>query len=124
MLYTNVYESQSTGSEETDHIWATKPSGHEWTTLYKHIFISLYLKASIQNLVTTVISDKKKQQCFILTYMYMTFDQSQIMTLSLNIFIFSSSCLHLSMFRPQAAIVSKKSTYRKDYVPKFDLAVK
>ena len=51
---------------------------------------------------------------------------SQIMTLTLtlNIFIFSSSCLHLSMFRSQAAIVSKKSTDRKDYVPKFDLAVK
>ena len=46
------------------------------------------------------------------------------LTLTLNIFIFSSSCLYLSMFRPQAAIVSKKSTYRKDYVQKFDLAVK
>ena len=44
-------------------------------------------------------------------------------------FINTNSCLHLPTFRPQAAIVSEKSTvftfsHRKAYVNKFDLVVK
>ena len=46
-----------------------------------------------------------------------------------HIFINTNSCLHLPTFRPQAAIVSEKSTvltfsHRKAYVNKFDLVVK
>ena len=44
-------------------------------------------------------------------------------------FINTNSCLHLPTFRPQATIVSEKSTvftfsHRKAYVNKFDLVVK
>ena len=47
----------------------------------------------------------------------------------LHIFIYSIRCLLLPTLRSLAAIVSEKSTvftfsYRKDYVTKFDLAVK
>ena len=47
----------------------------------------------------------------------------------LHTFMRSISCLYLSTFRSQAAIVSAKSTvftfsYRKAYVSKFDLVVK
>ena len=46
-----------------------------------------------------------------------------------HIFINTNSFLHLPTFRPQAAIVSEKSTdftfsHRKAYVTKFDLVVK
>ena len=94
------------------------------------IFISLYLKAFIQNLVQigTVVSEKIR---FEFLYVH---DLGQRSRNDLDIqysltFINSLRCLLLPTFRSLAAIVSEKSNVftfsdRKAYVTKFDLAVK
>ena len=62
MLHINIYENRSTGSRDQNfmalyHIWAMKPSDHV-TNIILTYFISLFLKAQIQNLV-------KKGQVFL-----------------------------------------------------------
>ena len=92
------------------------------------IFISLYLKACIQNLVLKVVSEKI---WFEFLYVHNLGPRSSI-DLDLqysHTFIYSIRCLLLPTFGSLAAIVSEKSTvftfsYRKAYVTKFDLAVK
>ena len=94
------------------------------------IFISLYLKAFIQNLVQNgpVVSEKIR---FEFLYVH-NLGQRSSNYLDLqysHTFIKSISCLYLLTFRSQASIVSDKSTvftfsYRKAQVSKFDLAVK
>ena len=106
-------------------------------TIYRHgghlghqIFISLYLKAFIKNLVQidTVASEKIR---FEFLYVHKLGPRSRNdldLQYSLT-FITSLRCLLLPTFRSLAAIVSEKSTVfvfsnRKAYVTKFDLAVK
>ena len=94
------------------------------------IFISLYLKAFIKNLVQigTVASEKIR---FEFLYVHDLGPRSRNdldLQYSLT-FINSLRCLLLPTFRSLAAIVSEKSTvftfsHRKAYVTKFDLAVK
>ena len=94
------------------------------------IFISLYLKAFIKNLVQigTVASEKIR---FEFLYVHDLGPRSRNdldLQYSLT-FINSLRCLLLPNFRSLAAIISEKSTvftfsHRKAYVTKFDLAVK
>ena len=94
------------------------------------IFISLYMKAFIKNLVQigTVASEKIR---FEFLYVHDLGPRSRNdldLQYSLT-FINSLRCLLLPLFRSLAAIVCEKSTiftfsYRKAYVTKFDLAVK
>ena len=94
------------------------------------IFISLYLKACIQNVVQIlkVVSEKI---WFEFLYVHNLGPRSSI-DLDLqysHTFIYSIRCLLLPTFGSLAAIVSEKSTvftfsYRKAYVTEFDLAVK
>ena len=97
------------------------------------IFISLYLKAFIQNSVQigTLVSEKIQ---FKFLYVQDLGRRSRRSRNDLDlqyshIFIYSIRCLLLLTFRSMAAIVSEKSTvftfsYRKAKVTKFDLAVK
>ena len=112
------------------HIWAWRPS---WSCDQHHVkifFISLYLKAFIQNLVQngSVVSEKIR---FDFLYVHDLWPRSRN-DLDLqysHTFIKSLSCLYLPTFRSQTSIVSEKSTvftfsYRKALVSKFDRAVK
>ena len=94
------------------------------------IFISLYLKAFIQNLVQigTVVSEKIKYE-FLYVHDLGPRSRNDLDLQFSHIFIYSIRCLLLLFFRSLAAIVSEKSTvftfsHRKVYVTKFDLAVK
>ena len=90
----------------------------------------MYLKVYKQNLVNNgpEVSEKRK---FYFSYINGLGPRSRN-DLDLqysHTFLNSNSCLHLSTFRSQAAIVSEKSTVftfspRKAYVTKFDLVVK
>ena len=94
------------------------------------ILISLYLKASIQNLVQigTVVSEKIR---FDFLYVHNLGPRS-INDLDLqysHIFIYSIGCVLILPYRSLAAIVTEQSTvftfsHRKAKVTKFDLAVK
>ena len=103
MLHTKFCEKQPAGSRED----------------FEGVFISLYMKAFIQNLVQIgrVVSEKIQ---FEFLYVHDLGPRS-INDLDLqysNIFIYSIRCLLLPNFRSLAAIVSEKSTvftfsYRK-----------
>ena len=87
------------------HIWARKSSGHVTKIIltYFHFLVpkSLHTKFGQKG---RVVSVKNK---FEFSYV------NDLGTKSRNnsyTFIYSSSCLHLPMFRSRAAIVSKKST--------------
>ena len=94
------------------------------------IFISLYLKACIQNLVQigTVVSEKIRFE-FLYVHNPGPRSRNNLDLQYSHIFIYSIRCLLLLTFRSLAAIVSEKSTvftfsYRKVHVTKFDLAIK
>ena len=94
------------------------------------IFISLYLKACIQNRVQigTVVSDKIWFD-FLYVHDLGPRSSNDLDLQYSHTSIYLIRCLLLPTFRSLAAIVSEKSTvfpfsYRKAYVSKFDLAVK
>ena len=83
------------------------------------IFISLYLKASIQNLVQNgqVVSEKIQFEFLYVRHLWPRSSNDLDLQYS-HTFIKSISCLYLPTFRSQASIVSEKSTvftfsYRK-----------
>ena len=94
------------------------------------IFISLYLKAFIQNRIQigTVVSEKFRFE-FLYVHNLGPRSSNDLDLQYSQTFIYSIRCLLLPTFRSLAAKVSEKSTvftfsYRKAYVNKFDLAVK
>ena len=94
------------------------------------IFISLYLKDFIQNLVQigTVVSEKIKFK-FLYVHDLGPRSRNDLDLQCSHVFIYSIICLLLPTFRSLAAIVSEKSCaftfyHRKAYVTKFDLTVK
>ena len=94
------------------------------------IFISLYLKACIQNRIQIgkVVSEKIWFE-FLYVHDLGPRSSNDLDLQYSHSFIYSSRCLLLPTFRSLAAIVSEKSpvlffSYRKAYVTKFDLAVK
>ena len=93
-------------------------------------FISLYLKAYIQNRVQigTVVSEKIWFE-FLYVHDLGPRSSNDLDLQYSHTFIYLIRCLLLPTYRSLAAIVSEKSTvftfsYRKAYVTKFDLAVK
>ena len=100
-------------------IWAWWPS---WSCDQHHVirfFISMYLKAFIQNLVQigTVVSEKIQFE-FLNVHDLGPMSRNDLDLQYLHIFIHSIRCLLLLPFRSLAAIVSEKSTvftfsYRK-----------
>ena len=100
-----------------------------WPASYHQIFISLYLKAFIQNLVQIgkVVSEKIRFE-FLHVHDLGPRIRNDLDLQYSHTFIHSNRCLLLPTFRSLAAIISEKFTvftfsYRKDYVTKFDLAV-
>ena len=94
------------------------------------IFISMYLKAFIQNLVqiSTVVSEKIQFE-FLYVHDLGPRSRNDLDLQYSHIFIYSIRCLLLLTFMSLAAIASEKSTaitfsYRKAYVTKLDHAVK
>ena len=94
------------------------------------IFISLYLKGFIQNLVQigTVVSEKIRFE-FLYVQNLGPRSRNDLDLQYSYIFIYSIRCLLLLTFKSLAAIVSEKFTvftfsYRKAHVTKFDLAIK
>ena len=94
------------------------------------IFISLYLKACIQNRVQigTVVSEKIRFEFLYVLDLGPRSSNDLDLQYS-HTFIYSIRCLLLPTFRSLAAIVSEKSTvftfsYRKAFVTKYDPAVK
>ena len=94
------------------------------------MFISLYLKAFIQNLVQidTVHSEKIQFEVLYVNDLGPSSRNDRDLRYS-RIFIYSIRCMLQLTFRSLAAIVSEKSTvsifsYRKALVTTFDLAVK
>ena len=75
------------------------------------IFISLYLKTSIQNLdqIGTVVSEKNKFE-FLYVHDIGRRSRNDLDLQYSHIFIYSIRCLFLLPFRSLAAIVSEKST--------------
>ena len=101
-----------------------------WPASCHQIFISMYLKAFIQNLVHigTVVSEKIQLE-FLYVHDLGPRSRNDLDLQYSYIFIYSIRCLLLLTFMLLAAIASEKSTaitfsYRKAYVTKFDLAVK
>ena len=98
------------------HIWAWWPS---WSCDQDQIFISLYLKAFIQNLVWNgpVVSEKIRFE-FLYVHDLGPRSSNDLDLQYSHTFMKSISCLHLPTFRSQASISSEKSTvftfsYRK-----------
>ena len=94
------------------------------------IFISLYLKAFIKNLVqiSTVVSEEIRFE-FLYVHNLGPRSRNDLDLQYSHTFIYSIRYLLLLTFKSLAAIVSEKSTvltlsYRKAQVTKFDLAVK
>ena len=101
-----------------------------WPASCHQIFISLYLKACIQNRVQigTVVSEKIGFEFLYVQDLGPRSGNDLDLQYS-HTFIYSIRCLLLPTFRSLAAIVSEKSTvftfsYREAYVTEFDLAVK
>ena len=90
------------------HIWAWRPS---WSCDQHHFFISLYLKAFIQNLVQngTVVSEKIRLY-FLYVHDLGPRSRNDLDLQYSHTFIESFSCLYLPTFRSKASIVSEKST--------------
>ena len=110
------------------HIWAWRPS---WS-FDQHcvIFISLYLKAFIQNLVhnDTVAAEKIRFE-YLNVHDLGTWSRNDLDLQYSHTFINSIRCLLLPIFSSLAAIISEKSTVftfscGKAQITKFDLAVK
>ena len=100
------------------------------TSITLKIFISLYLKAFIQNLLQngTVVSEKIWFEFLYVNDLGPRSRNDLDLQYSHN-FMKSISCLYLPTFRSQGSIVSANPTvftfsYRKAKVSKFDLAVK
>ena len=101
------------------HIWAWWPSWSCDQHHHNNIFIFLYLKAFIQNLVQngSVVSEKIRFE-FLYVHDLGPRSRNDIDLQYSHTFIKSFSCLYLPTFRSQASIVSEKSTvftffYRK-----------
>ena len=101
-----------------------------WRASCHQIFISLYLKACIQNRVQigTIVSEKIWFE-FLYVHDLGPRSSDDLDLQYSHTFIYSIRCLLLSTFRSLAAILPEISTvftfsYRKAYVTKFDLAVK
>ena len=108
----------------------TKFRGNRYTASCHQIFISLYLKAFIKNLVQigTVVSEKILFE-FLHVHNLGPRSRNDLDLQYSHTFIYLIRCLLLQTFRSLASIVSEKSTififsYRKAQVTKFDLAVK
>ena len=82
-----------------------------WPASYQQIFISMYLKAYIQNMVIKGLAVSEKSM-FLFSYINGLGPRSRndIDLQYSHTFINSMSCLHLPTFRSLAAIVSEKST--------------
>ena len=82
-----------------------------WPASSKQIYISLYLKAFIQNLVQngTVVSEKIWFE-FLYVHDLGPRSRNDLDLQYSHTFMKSISCLHLPTIRSQAAIVSEKST--------------
>ena len=94
------------------------------------IFISLYLKAFIQNLVQNgpVVFEKIRFEVLYVHHLGPRSSNDLDLQYS-HTFMKSISCLYIPTFRSQASIVSEKSTvftfsYRKALVSRLGLAVK
>ena len=102
----------------------------KWPALCHQIFISLYLRAFVQNLVQIgKVVSKKIQFEFLFVHDLGSRWRNDLDLQYSHTFIKSISCRQLPTFRSLATIVSEKSTvftfsHRKAYVTKFDLAVK
>ena len=101
-----------------------------WPASCHQIFISLYLKAFIKNLVliSTVVSEKIRFE-FLYVQDLGPRSRNDFDLQYSHTFIYSIRCLLLPTFRSLAAIVAEKSTvftfsYRTALVTRFDLAVK
>ena len=101
-----------------------------WPASCHQIFISLYQRAFIKNLVQigTVVSEKIRFE-FLYVHNLGPRSRNDLDLQYSHTFIYSIRCLLLLTFRSLAAIVSEKSTvytfsHRKAYVTKCDLAVK
>ena len=83
----------------------------KWPASYHQIFISLYLKAFIQNLVQNgpVVSEKIRFE-FLYVHDLGPRSSNDLDLQYSHTFMKSISCLYLPTFRSQASIVSKKST--------------
>ena len=135
MLQAMFLDHRTSGSGEEDfqrflpYMGMGGHLGHV-TSIKHQIFISLYLKASIQSLVQigTVVSEKIQFE-FLYVHDLGPRSRNDLDLQYSHIFIYSIRCLLQLTFRSLATIVSEKSTvftfsYRKTYVTKFDLAVK
>ena len=97
---------------------------------HQQIFIFLYLKAFIENLVQNgPVVSKKIWFEFLYVHDLGPRSSNDLDLQYSHTFMKLISCLYLPTFRSQASIVSEKSTvftfsYRKAKVSKFDLAVK
>ena len=124
MLHTKFHGNRPAGSGEEDFLRVFTIYGHgghlgHLTSIMLIIFISLYLKAFIQNLVQngSVISEKIRFE-FLYVHDLGPRSRNDLDLQYSHTFIKSFSCLYLPTFRSQASIVSEKSTvftfsYRK-----------
>ena len=124
MLHTKFRGNWPAGSGEEDFLRVFTiygRGGHlgHLTSIMLIIFISLYLKAFIQNLVQngSVISEKIRFE-FLYVHDLGPRSRNDLDLQYSHTFIKSFSCLYLPTFRSQASIVSEKSTvftfsYRK-----------
>ena len=124
MLHTKFRGNRPAGSREEDFLRVFTiygRGGHlgHLTSIMLIIFISLYLKAFIQNLVQngSVISEKIRFE-FLYVHDLGPRSRNDLDLQYSHTFIKSFSCLYLPTFRSQASIVSEKSTvftfsYRK-----------
>ena len=124
MLHTKFRENWPTGSGEEDFLRVFTIYGRgshlgHVTRIMLTDFISLYLKAFIQNLVQNgpVVSEKIRFE-FLYVHDLGPRSRNDLDLQYSHTFMQSISCLYLPTFRSQASIVSEKSTvftfsYRK-----------
>ena len=116
MLQTKFRENRPAGSEEENFLRVFTIYGHvvhlgNVTSIMLPIFISLYPKAFIQNLVQngTVVSEKIMFK-FLYVHELGPRSRNDLDLQYSHSFIKSFSCLYLPIFRSHASIVSEKST--------------
>ena len=124
MLHTKFRENRPAGSGEEDFLRVFTIYGHgghldHVTSIFHQIFISLYLKAFIKNLVQNgpVVCEKIRFK-FLYVHDLGPRSSNNLDLQYSHTFMKSISCLYLPTFRSQASIVSEKSTvftfsYRK-----------
>ena len=101
-----------------------------WPASCHQIFISLYLKTFVKNLVQIgIVVSEKIRFDFLYVHDLGPRSRNDLDLQYSHTFIYSIRCLLLLTFKSLAAIVSEKFTvltfsYRKAQVTKFDLAVK